>query len=167
MQSNVEIQEKENVVAGIIGAFLFALAGGLLWFLLYQVGFLAGVSGIVAVVCAIKGYAVFAKKESVKGIVVSVFVAIIVILIAWYICLSMDVYKAYQEWYNAGEIDFTLTFAESVRCAYVFLSDSEILGTYLLDLGIGLALCGFGAYRSIANAVARVKEKKEDISEAE
>ena len=167
MQNNIVVQEKENIVAGIIGAFLFALAGGLLWFLLYQVGFLAGISGIVAVVCAIKGYAVFAKKESLKGIIISVFVSVIVILIAWYICLSMDVYQAYQEWYNAGEVDFTLTFAESVRCAYIFLADGEILGSYLLDLGIGLALCGFGAYRSIANAITRVKEKKENTPEGE
>lgn len=165
MTNNIEIREKENVLAGIVGAFLFALAGGVLWFILYQVNFIAGISGIVAVVCAIKGYSLFAKKESLKGVIISVLAAILVIVAAWYLCLSMDVYKAYQEWYAAGEVDFTVTFGEAVRGAYLFLSEGEILTSYLLDLGIGFALCCVGAYRSIANAVIRVKQEKEQNSE--
>ena len=165
MSNNIEIQEKENVIAGIVGALLFALAGGALWFLLYQVGFLAGVSGIVAVVCAIKGYSLFAKKESLKGVIIAVIAAIFIIVVAWYFCLSMDLYKVSQEWYANGETDFALTFAEAVGSAYLFLSDGEILGAYLLDLGIGLALCCVGAYRSISNAVLRVKQEKEQSSE--
>ena len=47
-------QERENVLFGIVGAFLFSLVGGALWYVLYQVGFLAGVSGIVGVICAIR-----------------------------------------------------------------------------------------------------------------
>ena len=141
MSNTVEIQEKENVVAGIVGALLFALAGGVLWFVLYQIGFLAGISGIVAVVCAIKGYSLFAKKESLKGVIIAVVAAIIVIVLAWYMCLSMDVYKAHQEWYAAGAVDYTVTFWQAVRGAHLFLAESEILVSYLLDLGIGLALC--------------------------
>ena len=165
MTNNIEIQEKENVIAGIVGAFLFALAGGVVWFLLYQVNFLAGISGIVGVVCAIKGYELFAKKQSIKGIVIAVIAAIFVMVLAWYLCLSFDVYKAHQIWHEAGDIDFTITFTEAVRCAYLFLSDGEILAEYLLDLVIGLALCGVGAYRSIANAVTRVKQEKEQIAD--
>ena len=58
---------RENVVAGIVGAFLFSLAGGILWFLLYLMGFVAGISGLVGAVCAVKGYSVFSKKESVPS----------------------------------------------------------------------------------------------------
>ncbi|MBO5767302.1 MAG: hypothetical protein J6R49_02135, partial [Clostridia bacterium] len=57
--------KQENVLAGIVGALLFSLAGGIVWFLLYQIGFLAAISGIIGVVCAIKGYAIFGKRESV------------------------------------------------------------------------------------------------------
>lgn len=166
MSNSIEIPEKENVIAGTVGALLFALAGGVLWFILYQVGFLAGISGIVAVVCAIKGYSLFAKKESLKGVIIAVVAAIIVIALAWYMCLSMDVYKAYQEWYATGVVDYTVSFWEAVRGAYLFLTESEILASYLLDLGIGLALCCVGAYRSIANAVIRIKQNKEQMPEA-
>ena len=46
-------EPQENVFAGAVGAFLFALAGGIVWFILYLLGFLAAISGIVGVVCAI------------------------------------------------------------------------------------------------------------------
>ncbi len=155
------MQPKENVVAGLIGALLFSLAGGVLWFLLYQVGFLAGISGAVGVVCAIKGYEIFAKKESLKGVVIAIVAAVLVMVLAWYLCLSLDVYQAYQDWYEAGEVDFTLTFGESVMNAYLFLFDSEIALAYFKDLGIGLLLCGVGAFQSVVNATKRVKLAKQ------
>ncbi|MCI5512677.1 MAG: hypothetical protein MR471_00975 [Clostridia bacterium] len=43
-------EPQENVFAGAVGAFLFALAGGIVWFILYLLGFLAAISGIVGVV---------------------------------------------------------------------------------------------------------------------
>lgn len=148
---------KENVLAGIVGAFLFSLAGGVVWFLLYQIGFLAALSGIVGVICAIKGYSIFAKRESVKGVVISSVIAFLVIVIAWYLCISYDVYLAYQDWYANGEVDFTLTFFESIRAAVLFLEDSEILVAYLKDLGIGLIFCVIGAFGYVKSAIGRAK----------
>ena len=57
---------KENVLAGAVGAFLFALVGGILWFVLYQLGYLAAISGLVGVICAVKGYTFFAKTKNEK-----------------------------------------------------------------------------------------------------
>lgn len=155
MENNVSV--KENVFAGIIGAFLFALVGGILWFVLYQVGYLAAISGIVGVICAIRGYSFFAKKESIKGIIISVIMAAAVIVIAWYACISYDIYLAYQEWYNTGEVDFTLTFFEAVRSVPYFFQDTEFLVAYLKDLGIGLILCVIGCASYIIKATKKVK----------
>ena len=105
---------KENVLLGVLGAFLFALAGGALWFVLYLVGFIAALSGLVGVICAIKGYSLFAKKESVKGIVIAVVMTLLVIVIAWYFCLSYDAYIAHQQWFEEGEIDYTITFLDAL-----------------------------------------------------
>ncbi len=155
MENNVQV--KENVLAGIVGAFLFALVGGILWFVLYQVGYLAAISGIVGVICAVRGYSFFAKKESTKGIIISVVMAAVVIVIAWYACVSYDIYLAYQDWFKAGEVDFTPTFFESVQLVPLFFEDSEILGAYLKDLGIGLLLCIIGSVSYIIRATKKVK----------
>lgn len=156
---------EENVAAGVVGAFLFALIGGALWFVLYLFGFIASLSGFVGIICAIKGYSLFAKKESVKGVVIAIVMTVLVLVVAWYFCLSYDVYQAYQSWFAEGEIDFTLTFAESVRSAYLFLGDSEIALPYLADLGIGLLFCALGAFSSVKAAIKRVKAPKatEDV----
>ena len=150
--------KQENVLAGIVGALLFSLAGGIVWFLLYQIGFLAAISGIIGVVCAIKGYAIFGKRESVKGVIISTVLAFLVIVAAWYLCLSYDVYNAYQDWFANGEVDFTLTFAESVRAGYLFLvEDTEIAIAYLKDLGIGLIFCVVGAFGYVKAAIGKAK----------
>lgn len=150
--------KEENILAGIVGALLFSLVGGIIWFVLYQIGFLAAISGIIGVVCAIKGYAIFGKSESVKGIVISTVIAFLVIVLAWYFCLSYDVYLAYQEWYANGEVDFTLTFFESVANAHLFLTDSEIAIAYLKDLGIGLIFCVVGAFGYVKTAIGKAKK---------
>ncbi len=154
---NEAVQTRENVLAGAVGAFLFALVGGVLWFVLYLCGFLAGISGIIGVVCAIKGYSVFGKKESTKGIVISVLITIIVLALAWYLCLAYDICDAYNMWYENGEIDYTLNFFESVRVAPHFLADPEIGPAYLGDLGIGLLLSVVGAGSYVVSKVKRSK----------
>lgn len=70
-----------------------------------------------------------------------------------------DVYSAYQSWFADGEIDFTLTFAESLRNAYRFLSEPEISKSYVTDLIIGIFLCALGAVRPIINIVKGNKNK--------
>lgn len=156
--TNPEIKTaEENVAAGVVGAFLFALAGGVIYFLLHLIGFVASLSGFIGIICAIKGYSFFAKKESTKGVVIAVVMTVLVLVVAWYIGLSYDVYQAYQEWFANGEVDFTLTFAESIRSAYLFLEDSQIAVSYLLELGLGLVFAAMGAYGSVKTALRRAK----------
>lgn len=149
--------QKENTVAGIVGAFLFALAGGIIYFLLYQIGIFAALSGTVAVICAIKGYSVFGKGESIKGVIISTVIAFLVIVAAWYLCLSYDVYTVYGEWFELGEIDFQITFFEAVRGSHIYLFGPDMIPAYWLDLGLGLLFCVLGAFSPVKNALAKAK----------
>ncbi len=146
--------QKENVVAGVFGALLFSLAGGILWFILYQIGFIAGISGLAGVFCAIKGYTIFAKKESIKGIIIAIVAAIVMIVIAWYLCMAKDLYDASKIWYEAGETAYPLTFGESFRYAYYVLEEET---SYITDLLIGLGLCVFVAASYVKGAAKRIK----------
>ncbi len=147
----------ENVVAGIVGAFLFSLAGGVLWFVLYLFGFVAGISGLVGAVCAIKGYSVFSKKESVKGIVISVVIALLVMVLAWYLCLAYDVWTAHNDWFEEGYIDYTLTYFEAVQASGFYLEDPEIGPAYFGDLVIGLLFCVIGGGSYVVNKIKSIK----------
>ena len=45
-----------NVLAGLVGAFLGSLVGVVLWLVVYKLGYIAGISGAVMVICAMMGY---------------------------------------------------------------------------------------------------------------
>ncbi len=159
MQNDI-IEREENVVAGAVGALLFSLVGGVLWYILYQIGYIASISGFIGIICAMKGYSFFAKRESKKGIVISIIAAVLVMVIAWYLCLANDVYVAYQDWYAEGTVDYAPTFFESVRGAYVFLEEPNVARGYLGDLAVGLFFCALGAVSSIMNAFKKLKAEK-------
>ncbi len=128
MNQTTEIvkEQKEKVLLGAIGAFLFALAGGVMWYLLYKVGFLVGISGAVAVIAAMRGYTDFAKVRSIKGLVISVVMAVIVLVLAWYMCLATDVYEAFLAGYESGELDHKIPFLTAFLSASGFLQDKDI-----------------------------------------
>ena len=157
--NSISTETKENILAGAVGAFLFSLVGGILWFVLWQLGFLASISGLVGVICAVKGYTFFAKtkRESKICLVLSVIIAIAVLAIAWYLCVAYDIYLAYQEWFAAGEVDFTYTFFESVQVVPYFFQDSEILMAYLGDLGMGLIFAILGVVSYLASREKKMK----------
>lgn len=143
----------ENVVAGIVGAFLFSLSGGLIWFLLWQVNVIAGLSGLIGVIAAIKGYAVFGKKESTKGVIISTIIAVLVIVIAWYLCMAKDLYDVLTEEFGSDDI----TFRWCVINAYDVVVEVDALADYLKDLLFGLAFCAVGAFSSVRLALRRAK----------
>ena len=58
----VALNENGNIIAGVVGAFLFSLIGGLAYFLIYQLGIIAGISGLIIFVLANFGYNLFAIK---------------------------------------------------------------------------------------------------------
>ena len=140
-------------------------AGGILWFVLYRAGYLASISGLVGVFCAVKGYTVFAKtkNESKLCMILSAVISVAVLVLAWYLCVGYDIYLAYQDWFAAGEVDFTLTFGESMETIPYFFEESEILASYLKDPGLGLLFAGIGIvyYMSI-----REKKKKAMAAQA-
>ncbi len=138
------IQTEENVLFGVIGAFLFALLGGALYIGLSLIGFISWISGYVAVVCAIKGWAIFAKKESKRGIIISVILAAIVLIIAWYVGFCIEMVDAYKAYYAAGEVDFvpSLTMYIFSVQSFMDLTVNPLDFVYLaLSLGLGAAGC--------------------------
>jgi hypothetical protein len=158
---NQAINAKENVLAGIVGAFLFALAGGVLWFLLDRIGFIAGISGIVGVIAANRGYTFFAKGSSKKGIIISTIVALLVLVLAWYLCFSLDLLDVTKVWYEEGDIDYLPSYFECVGSAYLYLAEPDVAYSYVMNLIIGLALAivaSVPTFKQLMNAEKMAKE---------
>lgn len=165
MNRENQIEVKENVLAGVVGAFIFSLAGGVLWFVLYMIGFIASISGLVGVICAIKGYQVFSKKESTKGIVIATVIAVLVIVVAWYFGIAYDIYDVHRYWLEIGEIDYTVTFFDAVGAVPFYLEDPEYTWALLGDLGIGLVFCAVGAGSYVVNKIRNSRARKTVVTE--
>lgn len=149
------IAESENVLAGIVGAFLFSLIGGLLYFVLYQIGVIAGICGLVMFILAQFGYRLLSgnkKSISIPSLITSIVVMLVMIFLAEYICLSFEIFQAYRE-------EFDITFFDAIRATPNFLTESEVLGAVVQDL---LFAYGFGIVATISSIVAVVKARKKN-----
>jgi len=145
----------ENKFAGTVGAFIFAAAGGIVYFVLNKIGFMASFSGLVGIVCALKGYEIFGKKLSKYGVIISLVAAIIMIIAGWYAGLTQDVYDAYRSWNAEGYVNYMPSFGECMTFAYVFLFEEGVGTSYLINLLIGLGLAVLGGWRTAKTAMMK------------
>ncbi|MEE1155082.1 MAG: hypothetical protein UH241_08010 [Acutalibacteraceae bacterium] len=145
------VEHKENVFLGIIGAFLFSLVGGILWYVLYQIGIIAAISGFVGTMAAVYGYFIFSKGESLVGVIISVVISLLVLVGAWYVCLATEVYNLSQELYNTQYIDYQVTFVESFGLVPELLAAPKIGFECWKDLIFGLIFALAGSVKHLAS----------------
>ncbi len=155
-KTNLEVNsaEKENVLFGVIGAFLFSLVGGVLYILLGRIGFIASLSGLVGVVCAIKGYTVFSKSDSKKGVIISVAIAALVLVLAWYLGFCMDMVSAYELWFAEGEVDYAPDIFEYIPFGFI---DLTVNPAYFIDLALSLGLGALGCWSYVSTTLKKQK----------
>ncbi len=116
--------------------------------MVYQIGYIASICGLIIFVLADFGYGLFGKcrnKESVPGLVTSIIMLFLVIFIAEYLCISYEIFDVYKD---AIEI----TFFDAVRATPDFLAEREIFQAFVLDLTYSYA---FG-FLAIINSIIRI-----------
>lgn len=145
----IKIKEKrENVMAGMVGAFVGALIGAGCIILISQLGYIASVSGLILAVCTLKGYELLGGKLSGKGIAIS----IVLMLVTPYLADRIDwAILIMQEWAEYG-----ITFGEAFAFFPELLKDGTVeMGVYIQNL---LMIYGFvllGAFATVRNALKK------------
>jgi hypothetical protein len=141
---------RENTLLGALGAFLFALAGGFAYYIFYTVGIIAALSGLIGVICAIKGYEIFARSRSNRGIAISVAAAAVVLILAWNFCFGLDIHANYTEMAEIGEIQTIPTAGWCIANTYRFLSvHPAALWDLLVSLALAAVGCGGYVFRTV------------------
>ena len=149
-----ELPGQENVALGVIGAFLGALVAAALYVGIYQLGIIAGIVGWVAVTLAVLGYNKFAGvKSSMKGVIIGIVMAAIGIFLGEYICISIEIYKAFSE-------EMGLTFFDAVRITPDFMFDPEVLPDVIKELAIAYALGALASFTTVRQAIAANKKPR-------
>lgn len=112
-----ELEPRENVFLGVVGALLFSLAGAVVYFILNRVGYIASLSAMVGAYCACFGYALFSRKKGSKiGTVVAAVATILVMVLAVVFCLAFDLYEYIKEDY--ANVKLTEVFGDTVRSLF-------------------------------------------------
>lgn len=154
---SVSVNEQENqghgnILAGIVGAFLFSIIGGLLYFVIYQAGMIAGICGLVIFVLANFGYGLFARtknKASMVALIVSIITMIVMIFLAEYVCVSYEIFRVFE--------DQNITIFDAIKVTPEFLAEPEIGDAVMGDLAFAYI---FGFAATIGNIVNIVKARK-------
>ena len=157
---NFSETRSENVLGGIVGACIFSLGGCLLYFLVYQLGYIAAICGIVTYVLGVFGYQLFSgRKETAKGMIISLVITLLALALAEYLCLAYEVYDAYH-------LDYDINFFDAFNAVPSFLTDpeyadlrsgviSDVLFSYLLG---GISFLQY-IYRNHRNKKAAAKKR--------
>lgn len=145
-------RSEENRLLGTLGALLFSLVGGVVYFVLWSINIIAALSGIIGVLCAIKGYELFARASSKSGIAIAVASSAVVMILAWYVCFCADLHTFYTALYEAGELESLPTMGLCLRYGYLDLPANP---AYFVDLILSLAMSGLGCWGYVTRALRR------------
>ena len=142
----VQVEEKPvNMVTGIVGAFGGVLIGVVLWILIYQMGFIAGIAGFVMMICAFKGFELLGGRINLAGAVICVILVLVAVYFAHNIAIAISVMQ---------ELD--TSFSSAYQSLSVLRDEvSEFNSAYLHDLLIGYVLTLVAIVPSIKGKVRR------------
>ncbi len=124
-----------NVLLGILGAFIGAALGGLIWTGVGILGVIVGWVGVITILLSYGGYKLLARKESTLGVFFSVVFSIAAVLAGHYMTYAWLYYKAMNE-----SIGGYTSLGRAVMELGPYLSSSDSWGDFWMDLVKGLAL---------------------------
>lgn len=138
--------KKGNVVTGIVGALLGSLIGVAIWTIIYQLGYIAGIAGLVMAVCCMKGYEKFGGKLNVLGIIISMGIAIVMLYVAENIAVALEMF-------NELKTEYDITFFDTFQLIPSLLKEeASFRRVFIGDLAIGYILMLVASASTIISA---------------
>lgn len=133
---------------GLIGILGGSIIGMVIWILIYQLGYIAGISGLVMAYLCIRGYEKLAGRLDKKGLFIAIIVAIIMLAFAEIICVNIEVAKS-----------FNMSFGEALEFLPEVLEESEIQAAIFQDLAFGYIFMLAASYSLYVQEYRRIKQQ--------
>lgn len=142
---NLEEEIKANPIFGMIGAVIGSLVGVVVWVLIDMVGFIAGLSGVIMLLAAFKGYAFLGRKLDKFGTIFCIILSFVMIFVSVNLTLIM---------FYAKELGFDMVGAIGVtNILRRSWTEPETLSYIVKNLLVGYALYVWAGYAHIRNAL--------------
>ena len=150
VQDTVEAYEakEENFLLGIVGSLVGAILGGAVGLVIARFGYVSVIAGLALGYCTIKGYELFGKKLTTKGVVVSAIWMILTVLLVHQLDYALEVMKQY----DAG-------FGDAWNSINDAVFHSDFPENYFLNLGMLVVFTLGGAWISVQSALEVQKNR--------
>lgn len=133
--------QNENMLLGLLGAFLGVLVGAVAWVLIYQIGFIASVTGLIMIVGATKGYEKLAGNLSKKGVILCYILSMVMVFFAQQCCYGIML-----------SLEYDINILEGFLAVPEALTADKWTRIYFFsELVIGLLLMVCGAFYTVKN----------------
>ncbi len=137
---------KSNFIGGLVGALLGALIGSIVWILIHRLGYIAGIGGLVMVICAMKGYSMMGGHLDRKGVICAIAISAVMVFLANKISWSWAAYNELKQ--------YNVSFFDVFRNLEAMLKEIEGgMGAYIKDLAIGYLLTAVASFLYIRSAL--------------
>ena len=144
----------ENVLLGIIGAFIGSLAGVVAIILLDRLGFVASIAGFAMGICTLFMYEKLAGSISKKGIVISIIVMVIMTLVANNIAFSIQLCSELKD------LGYDPSFGKVFINLYDLMAEGLLNnGTYFGNLVLLYLFTALGAFGTLKNKLQMIKNR--------
>lgn len=127
------IGTKNKLLLGVLGAIIGATLGGILWVFLGLLGYISGLAGLVMIFLAIGGYSLLSGNLDLKGKIISVTIAILMVFVANYTKYVFGICRSNNSW------SFTDIF-DAFRSLPALLTATDYWGRFLADTALGYLL---------------------------
>lgn len=139
--SSITVEKRSfPVFSGLVGALLGSIPGILLWIVLGQVGFIAGICGWLMIRGAMFGYNKLAHGIDRRGEIFSTIVALFMPIVSEYFSVAVSVYRSFHETYG-------VTVMDAIDSVPLYLAEPDVLQSIIINLLIGYALIGLSFVR--------------------
>ncbi len=138
--------KKENMLAGIFGALIGGIIGGVAIVLVGQLGLISAVSGVILAFCTLKGYELLGKKLSKQGILVCIVIMLAVPYLADRISWALVIMNEF-EW----------AFGDAFLYVHDVVTEFELEADYWKDLLFVYAFTALGAFTMIKQTLKQAK----------
>lgn len=139
--------KKPNIIAGTIGALLGSLIGVALWIIVFQIGYIASICGVVLAICAMKGFELFSGRLTKSGVIVTIIITIVMVYISNHLSYGIDIYNYYRVTEN-------ITIWDGIRSVGSFVSEiPEFKQDFIKTLCMGYGFTLLGAFSTFKSAL--------------
>lgn len=130
---------KVNAVLGVLGGMCGAALGAVLWIILGQIGFIAGLAGYAIVFLSVKAYVMFGGGISKGGLIACIIISVLAILAAEFASTAIAICVELKQTYE-------MSVQETIRYMPEFLTEGTIISGILKNLAVGYGLAVWASF---------------------